>query len=334
MNGHEASFYEKTDDGTGTVNCRLCPHNCVIRKGKHGVCGVRKNCDGTLITEIYGLHTAVAMDPIEKKPLYHFHPGSAILSLGTRGCNMKCPYCQNWNISQDTSAHASRYSSIDIINHALREGSVGIAYTYSEPIIWYEYVYDTAILAREKQLVNVMVTNGFINKEPLEKLLPYIDAMNIDLKSFREETYRTVQKAKLADVLETITYAHRHGCHVEVTTLIVPGVNDSPEEMNDIIEFIESVDKRIPWHISRYYPSYKYSRPATDVKYLTDLHARASKRLDFVYCGNVPSEAGGHDTICPSCHRTVIRRMGYTTRIEKLKGSTCGSCGYDLGIIV
>jgi pyruvate formate lyase activating enzyme len=331
MTGHEAAFYDRTDEGT--VHCLLCPHRCVIRKGKYGICGVRRNNDGTLITEIYGLHTAVAMDPIEKKPLYHFHPGSSILSIGTRGCNMKCPYCQNWNISQDTSAHASCYSSADIINHALREGSVGVAYTYSEPIIWYEYVMDTAILAHEKKLANVMVTNGYINRDPLEKLLPHIDAMNIDLKSFSEETYRTVQKAGLADVLATIRLAHERGCHVEVTTLVVPGVNDSPEELNDIIEFLVSVDRRIPWHISRYYPNYKYGRPATDVKFLTDLHAEASRRLDFVYCGNVPDSAGGHDTICPSCHRTVIRRHGYSTHIEKLKGGICSSCGYDLGII-
>ena len=331
MTGHEAAFYDRTDEGT--VNCHLCPHNCVIRKGKYGICGVRKNVDGTLITENYGLHTSVAMDPIEKKPLYHFRPGSSILSVGTRGCNMKCPYCQNWSISQDTSAHASRYSSADIINHALREGSVGVAYTYSEPIIWYEYVMDTAILAHEKKLVNVMVTNGFINREPLEKILPHIDAMNIDLKCFREETYRTVQKAKLADVLATIRLSHERGCHIEITTLVVPGMNDSPEELNDLIDFLASVDRRIPWHISRYYPNYKYGRPPTDVKFLTDLHAEASKRLDFVYCGNVPSTAGGQDTVCPSCHRTVIRRHGYSTHIEKLKGGVCSSCGYDLGII-
>jgi len=205
MNAHEAAYYEKLDGGN--VRCRLCPHNCLIKDGKHGICGARKNSGGILVTEIYGRLTSLAMDPIEKKPLYHFHPGSSILSIGTRGCNMKCPYCQNWHISQDQAARTSLYSSSDVVSAAVREGSIGIAYTYSEPIIWFEYVYDTAVMAREKKLANVMVTNGFINREPLEQLLGVIDAMNIDLKTFREETMKKVQKARLPDVLATIRLA-------------------------------------------------------------------------------------------------------------------------------
>jgi pyruvate formate lyase activating enzyme len=331
MNAHEASFYEKQD--TGTVRCVLCPHNCVIKDGKRGICGARKNSGGTLISEIYGRLTSMAMDPIEKKPLYHFHPGSSILSIGTRGCNMKCPYCQNWQISQDPAARTSYYSSSDIVASAVREGSVGIAYTYSEPAIWFEYVYDTAVTAREQKLVNVMVTNGFINREPLEQLLGCIDAMNIDLKTFRKDTMKKVQKAKLDDVLATIRLAHGRGCHVELTTLVVTGINDDMDEMKDIIEFISSIDRNIPWHISRYYPNYQYDRGATDVSFILKVHEEAEKKLNYVYCGNVSSNEGGHDTHCPSCGATVISRSGYVTRIELLKNGSCAKCGFNLGII-
>ncbi|HOT44336.1 MAG TPA: AmmeMemoRadiSam system radical SAM enzyme [Spirochaetota bacterium] len=331
MNAHEAAYYEKLDGGN--VRCRLCPHNCLIKDGKHGICGARKNSGGILVTEIYGRLTSLAMDPIEKKPLYHFHPGSSILSIGTRGCNMKCPYCQNWHISQDQAARTSLYSSSDVVSAAVREGSIGIAYTYSEPIIWFEYVYDTAVMAREKKLANVMVTNGFINREPLEQLLGVIDAMNIDLKTFREETMKKVQKARLPDVLATIRLARERGCHIELTTLVVTGINDDMDEMKDIIDFIVSVDKNIPWHISRYYPNYQYDRHATDVSFMMKVHEEAEKKLSFVYCGNVSSNERGHDTHCPSCGTTVIGRTGYFTRIEHLKNGACAKCGHDLGII-
>lgn len=331
MKPHEASFYVKQEGGV--VQCRLCPHNCVIRDGKYGICGARKNTGGTLITEIYGHLTAIAMDPIEKKPLYHFYPGSSILSIGTKGCNMKCPYCQNWHISQDRTARTSLYSSSDIVSAALREGSVGIAYTYSEPMIWFEYVYDTAIMARDKKLVNVLVTNGFVNREPLEKLLECVDAMNIDLKTFREETMRKVQKARLSDVCDTIRTVHGRGCHVELTTLVVTGINDDMDEMRDIIDFISSIDKNIPWHISRYYPNYQYDQHATDVSFIMKVREEAEKKLNFVYCGNVSSNDAGHDTRCPSCGETVISRIGYSTRIDNLSGRACSRCGFDLGII-
>lgn len=331
MKEHEADFYEKRN--AGNVQCRLCPHNCLIHSGKHGICGVRKNSGGTLISEIYGRLTSVAMDPIEKKPLYHFHPGSRILSIGTKGCNMKCPYCQNWHISQDRSARTTYYSSDDIVRMAEQENSIGIAYTYSEPVIWYEYIRDTSLLAKKKNLKNVMVTNGFINQEPLLKLLECIDAMNIDLKSFREDTMFRVQKARLAEVLEAIKTAHRGGCHIEITTLVVTGINDDLNEMRDIIDFIASVDKNIPWHISRYYPNYKYDRQATDIEFLVKVRDEAIRKLNHVYCGNVSADDPGHDTVCPSCKTIIIRRSGYSTRIEKLQGGRCSACGYELGII-
>ncbi len=331
MQPHEADFYEKLD--RGLLRCRLCPHNCVIGPGSRGTCGVRVNRDGALITEIYGRVTAIAMDPVEKKPLYHFHPGGRILSIGTKGCNMKCPYCQNWNISQDTSARTSYHEPGEIVAMALGEDSMGIAYTYSEPVIWHEYVRDTAVLAGEKGLANVLVTNGFINPEPLEKLLECVDAMNIDLKTFRDETYRTVQKARIAPVLETITTAHRRGVHIELTTLIVTGMNDDMAEMRDIIAFIASLDAGIPWHISRYYPSYRYQAPQTELEFMKRVHEEASGKLRFVYSGNVPSSSGGQDTLCPSCGAAVIRRAGYHVRVEGLDGSACAACGFDLGIV-
>jgi pyruvate formate lyase activating enzyme len=219
------------------------------------------------------------------------------------------------------------------VEAAAKEGSIGIAFTYSEPVIWYEYVYDTATMAKEKSLKNVLVTNGFINREPLDKLLECVDAMNIDLKSFREDTMRKVQKASLPDVLTTIRTAHARGCHIELTTLVVTGINDDMNEMNDIIDFIASVDKNIPWHISRYYPNYKYDRQATDVQFMMKAHEEAEKKLNFVYCGNVSSDEPGHDTHCPSCKTTVISRSGYYTRIENLNGGSCAKCGFNLGII-
>jgi pyruvate formate lyase activating enzyme len=273
------------------------------------------------------------MDPVEKKPLYHFYTGGRILSIGTKGCNMKCPYCQNWHISQDREARTTYHRSEDIVLMAGQENSIGIAYTYSEPIIWYEYVRDTSILAKKKNLKNVMVTNGFINQEPLLKLLEYIDAMNIDLKSFRESTMFRVQKAHLNDVLETIKTAHKGGCHIEITTLIVTKINDDMEEMKDIIDFIASVDRSIPWHISRYYPNYKYDRQATDIDFMMKVHEEAEKKLNYVYCGNVSSEERGHDTFCPSCKSVAVSRSGYFTKIVNLDGSRCSKCGHDLGII-
>ncbi|MCP4138339.1 MAG: AmmeMemoRadiSam system radical SAM enzyme [bacterium] len=326
----EALYYETMENGD--TRCKLCPHNCLIHADGYGVCGTRKNIDAKLYTEIYGELTASAMDPIEKKPLYHFHPGSSILSIGTRGCNFKCPYCQNWNISQDLSANTSYHSPEDIVTAAANQGSVGIAYTYSEPSIWFEYVLDTARLARKKGLKNVLVTNGFINKEPLLDLLEYTDAMNIDLKAFKPETYKKVQKGNLEAVLETIKTAYEKGCHVEITTLIVTGVNDTIEEMTDIIDFIASIDKNIAWHISRYHPSYKYTKSATDIDFILNVHNEGMKKLNFVYCGNVPSSYGGSDTVCPSCHTVVVSRSGYFTRVEFLQDGKCSKCGTVLGI--
>jgi pyruvate formate lyase activating enzyme len=325
----EASYYEKRDDNM--VRCVLCPHNCTISEDQTGICGVRRNRKGKLYSEIYGQLTSVAMDPIEKKPLYHFYPSSSILSIGTRGCNMKCPYCQNWHISQDLSVPVNSYSPEEIAEAASRKDSIGIAYTYSEPLIWYEYVLDTAKIISERGLKNVLVTNGFINREPLDELLRYTDAMNIDLKSFNPETYKKVQKATREGVTSTIEQAYGK-CHIEITTLIVTGINDTVREMKEIIDFISSLDKNIPWHISRYYPNYKYNAPATDIDFMMKVCDLAAKKLSYVYCGNIPPGRKGNNTLCPSCGALLIERSGYYTRVRDSIDGTCKKCGYETGI--
>ncbi len=326
----EASYYEKRDGNS--VECRLCPHNCKISEDRTGICGVRRNRKGKLYSEIYGQLTSVAMDPIEKKPLYHFYPSSSILSIGTRGCNMKCPYCQNWQISQDLSARTTVYSPEEIAEAASRKDSIGVAYTYSEPVIWFEYVVDTARIVSDRGLKNVLVTNGFINPEPLDELLQYTDAMNIDLKAFNPETYKKVQKATREGVTSTIEQAHGR-CHIEITTLLVTGINDTLEEMKEIIDFISSIDKNIPWHISRYYPNYRYNSPATDIDLMMKVCDQAVKKLSYVYCGNIPSGYKGNDTACPSCGALLIERSGYFTGIKNCEAGICKKCGYQTGII-
>jgi pyruvate formate lyase activating enzyme len=329
MKRTEARHYTRGREGR--LECALCPHNCSIADGKTGICDVRTNVGGTLYSSIYGQVSSIAMDPIEKKPLYHFHPGGSILSIGTVGCNMKCSYCQNWHISQNTAASTSYYEPSAIVRNAVREGSIGIAYTYSEPIVWFEYVMDCAKEARAEGLKNVLVTNGFINPAPLEELLALVDAMNIDLKTFRDETYKKYQRGRLAPVLDTIRRSHAK-CHVELTTLIVTGINDDMSEMREIIDWIASIDRKIPWHVSRYYPSYRHDAPPTDIAFILGVYEEARRKLDFVYCGNIPGGRDGSDTTCPSCGKPVIGRSGYSTRILALDGGCCGHCGVDLGV--
>ncbi|MDI9425266.1 MAG: AmmeMemoRadiSam system radical SAM enzyme [Spirochaetota bacterium] len=329
MNRTEARHYKKGRGGR--VDCLLCPHNCSIAEGRSGICDIRTNLGGALYSDIYGRVSSIAMDPIEKKPLYHFHPGSLILSIGTVGCNMKCSYCQNWHISQNTAASTSYYEPSAVVRSASREGSMGIAYTYSEPIVWFEYVMDCAKEARSAGLKNVMVTNGFVNPDPLEELLGLVDAMNIDLKTFRDETYKKYQKGRLKPVLDTIKRAHG-ACHIELTTLIVTGINDDMAEMREIMDWIASIDRTIPWHISRYHPSHRYDAPATDIAFIMKVYEEARRKLDFVYCGNIAGARNGTDTHCPSCGATVISRRGYSTEITALDSGRCARCGADLKI--
>jgi Pyruvate-formate lyase-activating enzyme len=286
----EAMFYEKLKDDK--VHCYLCPHHCHIPRGDRGICGVRKNIDGTLYSLNYGEVSSIAIDPIEKKPLKNFYPGSIILSVGSVGCNLKCPFCQNHRIARVKSEEVNTLSvkSDEIVEKAVslkEQGNIGIAYTYNEPSIWYEFVYDTSKLAKKKGLVNVLVTNGFISRGPLEEILPYIDAMNIDLKAFSDQYYHDVVKGNLDNVKETINISAEK-CHVELTTLVVPGLNDSVDEIKIMAEWISSVSPDIPLHLSRFFPQYDMTdKPPTPLDTLIRLEKEAKKHLDHVYLGNV-----------------------------------------------
>ncbi len=286
----EAMFYEKLENQK--VHCYLCPHNCIIPKNGRGICGVRKNIDGTLYSLNYGEVTSIGVDPIEKKPLNRFHPGTDILSIGSVGCNLKCPFCQNHSIARvkPEEIHTYHASSDEIIAKAValkNEGSIGIAYTYNEPTIWYEFVYETAKKAKEKGLLNVLVTNGYISQEPLKQILPHIDAMNIDLKAYNDKFYNELVKGGLEEVKETIQRSAAH-CHVEVTTLVIPGWNDSVEEMEEMSKWLAALSTDIPLHLSRYFPNYELDdKPPTSLDSLMELKRIAERHLNYVYLGNV-----------------------------------------------
>lgn len=282
---HEALYYEKLEGNR--VRCHLCPYNCLVQESRHGACGVRINRQGRLYSEVYGKTTAVSLDPVEKKPLYHFHPGEHILSIGTKGCNFHCDFCQNWHIAQDLSAPTEDITSADIVAKAKELRSFGIAYTYNEPFIWYEFVLEAAKLARREGLANVLVTNGYVNLPPLEEMLPYIDAMNIDIKSFRDDFYSKICKGSLEPVLEVIKRSAK-SCHVELTNLIIPTLNDSPEEITEMVDWIYyNTGADTPLHFSRYFPCYKMKIPPTPVETLKMAERIAKRKLKHVYLGNI-----------------------------------------------
>lgn len=284
----KAMYFEKIENGK--VHCYLCPHNCIISPEKVGMCRVRQNIDGELYSLNYGKITSIALDPIEKKPLYHFHPGSKILSAGTFGCNLKCSFCQNWTIAHDIpeSFEITPSRLVQETEKNVSEGNIGIAYTYNEPSIWYEFVYETSKLIKGKGLLNVLVTNGFINSEPLENLMPYIDAMNIDVKAFNSSFYKDVCKGDgaLEYIKSTIEQASQK-CHLEVTTLVIPELNDSMDEIGELAKWLASISKDIVLHLSRYFPNYRMNKPATPLKTLNAAAEKASHYLRYVYLGNV-----------------------------------------------
>jgi pyruvate formate lyase activating enzyme len=286
----EGRFFETVGSGAG-IHCTLCPHQCRIPPGGRGLCGVRENRDGELALPYYGYITAIARDPIEKKPLYHFRPGSSILSLGFTGCNLHCPFCQNWRISQIAGANTApgRYLNPKeaIALAAAEPGKRQIAYTYSEPLIHAEYLIDCMKNAREQGIANVLVTNGCISEKAVAEILPLTDAANIDLKSFSEETYAKILGGNLPAVLNFIRSAHDTGVHVEITTLVVPGFNDSDAELDQCAAFIAGVSKDIPWHLSAYHPDYHWNAPPTDPARLIQAVERARKTLRYVYTGNI-----------------------------------------------
>jgi pyruvate formate lyase activating enzyme len=327
----EALFYT-VHQGT-TVDCGLCRHHCVIAEGKRGLCGVRENRMGTLYSLVYGLPCAYHVDPIEKKPLYHFFPGSRAFSIATAGCNFQCIHCQNHEISQLPRTHTfidgQAMEPADVVAMAVKAGCKSISFTYTEPTIFYEYAFDTARLAKEEGLFTNFVTNGYIEDEPLRTIRPFLDAANIDLKAFSHTFYRNVCKADLSKVLATIKSYKSLNIWIEITTLVIPGHNDSDDELRAIARFIrDDLGPETPWHVSAFYPTYKLldagrTPPETLIK-AREIGLAAGLR--YVYVGNIPGSDGEH-TVCHSCQKTVIKRFGYTILSYDVKEGRCVFCG-------
>lgn len=325
----EASYYEKLDGEA--VQCHLCPQECSINEGKRGFCQVRPNDGGILYSEIYEHVLACNLDPVEKKPLYHFHPGRSILSIGTRGCNKRCLFCQNWQMLEPGSP-GTRITSDEVAAMSGRGDSVGVAYTYNEPVVWFEFVLECARKVRGRGLANVLVTNGSINPEPLEELLPWVDAMNIDVKSMDPDFYRKVCKSRLEPVLETCRRA-KPACHIEITNLLIPTLNDSDELIGELVDFVAGLGRETPLHFSAYYPCHKMTTPPTPPATLRRAYEIGRRKLDYVYLGNIRAEDAG-TSLCPECGATVVERDGYLTRTSGLDGCSCKNCGNDLPFIV
>lgn len=327
--------------GNGQVECQLCPHRCRILPDHAGICGARKNVDGNLFSRNYGIVSGLSMDPIEKKPLYHFHPGSSILSIGTIGCNLHCQFCQNHPLSRyfdsNEKVPETEYRPEDMVQILKEElekkpnGKFGgIAYTYSEPVVWIEYVKDTARLMKAEGFKNVLVTNGFIEPGPLGDLLPLVDAANIDLKAFTEEHYHQMG-GKLKPVMRSIEQFAGAGVHVELTTLVVTGLNDDIFELEKMVRWIAGISPSIPYHISRYFPQYRYTKPATDMKFLLQVREMALKHLKYVYVGNATED---NSTRCRQCGNLLVERNGYQINTRGIDKGQCVFCGSKADIIM
>jgi pyruvate formate lyase activating enzyme len=348
----EALFYQKQPNNK--VWCTLCPHDCRIPDGARGACAVRYNHNGTLYTLVYDKVVAREVNPIEKKPLFHFFPGSFAYSISTVGCNLRCSFCQNWDISQWPKDHLPKHITVQdapepicpqlvnleqqvpgetvtpqrIVDAAQNTGCLSVSYTFTEPTIFYELAYDTAVLARQQGLKNTFISNGFISEAPLRQLATVLDAANIDLKFFKEESYRRISRARLQPILDAIKLYHQLGVWLEITTLVIPGVNDSETELRQIAEFICSLSEKIPWHVTAYYPAYKMlNRPPT--------HAATLRRarnigletgLRYVYEGNILGESG-ENTYCYQCKTLLLERFGFTVRRNRIEQDRCPKCG-------
>lgn len=325
----EAQWYRPLEDDK--VQCTLCPHNCVLKKGKAGICRVRVNKQGKLVTEVSGYVSAINFDPIEKKPLYHFYPGSTILSLGTYGCNLRCLFCQNCTISQTAAEPELLRNYITpekVVQMALSKAeNIGVAFTYNEPIVWFEYMYDIAKLAKQAGLKTVMVTNGFINTYPLNKLLEVIDAFSVDLKAFKEDFYTKVTSSKLEPVKESLKQISRAGKHLEVVNLVIPELNDDETSFAAMTKWIaKELGKDTVFHISRYFPSYKLTTGATPVSSIRKLARLAERNLTYVYTGNISAES--NETHCEQCNSVLITRHSYNVSLSGLdEDGNCKKCG-------
>jgi len=329
----EAYLYEKQDHNR--VRCFLCNHRCLIKDGDKGICGVRENRDGSLVSLVYDRVIAAHTDPIEKKPLFHFLPGTRSYSVATVGCNFRCLFCQNADISQMPADHhrifGEEMTARMIVSEAVREGSATIAYTYTEPTVYFELALDTARLAVEKGIRNIFVSNGYMSRECLEEIHPDLHGANIDLKAFSDKFYKKQCGAKLDPVLKTLATMKELGIWLEVTTLLIPGLNDSADELRMLSRFLADLDPNIPWHISRFYPTYKLLNipptPAETIHRARDLGYEAGLR--YVYSGNLPGDEG-EKTLCHHCGEILIDRFGFSVRENRIRDHRCPRCGENI----
>ncbi|MCS7280733.1 MAG: AmmeMemoRadiSam system radical SAM enzyme [Desulfobacterota bacterium] len=326
----EASYYEALNGQR--VKCRLCRHNCVISEGKRGICGVRENRGGILFSLVYNRLCSYHVDPIEKKPLFHFFPGSSAFSIATVGCNFRCLHCQNYEISQLPKGGrilGYELTPAEIVEMALRYNCKSISYTYTEPTVFFEYAFDVARIAKEKGLFNNFVTNGYIEEKPLKDISGFLDGANIDLKSFSKEFYKKICGADFESVLESIKLYKRLGIWVEITTLIIPGLNDSHEELREIARFIKNeLGRETPWHVTAFYPTYKLTdRPRTDRRLLKEARTIGLEEgLFYVYEGNVPGSEG-ENTFCYNCGKLLVERFGFSIVSYRIRDGSCQFCG-------
>ena len=333
----KAIFYEKLKDNK--VRCQTCYNQCLINNKGIGICGVRQNIDGDLYLLVYGKAISVNTDPIEKKPLFHFLPGEKVFSLGTIGCNFDCGFCQNWEISQAPKIQNTQYSILNtdfygeewspgkIVNYCKKNNIPIIAYTYNEPTVWIEYALDTMKLAKKEGIKNIWVSNGFMSEKSLNLIAPYLDAINIDLKSFLEDFYQKICKGRLEPVKENIKKIWKMGIWIEITTLIIPGFNDSEKELKQIAKFLIEVSKDIPWHISAFYPCYKMlnKSPTPQETLITAYKIGKKTGLRYVYTGNI-SNSNYESTYCPKCNALIIERWGMEVLENNLKNGKCSKC--------
>lgn len=329
---HEAQFYNQSKEVANEVHCELCAHHCRIKEGHRGLCGVRENRQGILYSLVYGWLVAEHVDPIEKKPLFHFLPGSQSFSISTVGCNFRCRHCQNFSISQPGLFAADHPPGIqrspqDVVAKAITFNCQSISYTYVEPTIFFEFAYDCCLLAHEQHVKNVFVSNGYMGEKVTRRLAPVLDAINIDIKAFSDDFYRKICGARLQPVLDNVRLMHELGIWVEITTLIIPGLNDSEAELQQIAEFIASIDQSMPWHVTAFHPTYKLTdRPATPVESLQKAQQIGiAAGLRYVYEGNVPG-SGGENTLCPSCQALLISRFGCSSQTNRLVDGYCPQC--------
>jgi len=330
----EAILYHRL--GENRVQCNLCQHQCVIAPGKRGICGVRENREGALFSMVYGQAVARHVDPIEKKPLFHVLPGSLSYSVATVGCNFRCLFCQNAQIAQPAerngSMHGISLPPERIVDEALHSGCRTIAYTYTEPTVFFEYAYDTARLAANRGLKNVFVTNGYMSAEAVDMIAPYLDAANVDLKGFSDTFYKNMAGAVRGRVLETLKNLSQAGVFLEVTTLLIPGANDDSSELAELAGWIrDNLGPQTPWHVSRFHPAHKLTdRASTPVE--TILVARRIGKdagLHYVYTGNIAGR-GEENTACHDCGHLLIERVGYTVTLNRLKNGSCPNCGASI----